>query len=99
MGNLRKALDELKFDTRMRDWNENQGLVTRDEYNQHVEALPDLASRAVELKLEEESNGADSLDSYATSASVPAATKTEPSGNEGGGMDPMGGGGMDPSTH
>ncbi|MBK7844354.1 MAG: hypothetical protein IPJ71_11760 [Bdellovibrionales bacterium] len=59
MGNLRKSLDKLKFDQRMVDWNYTEGLLTKEEYRKHLESLPDMAHKAVELTLEEEANGAD----------------------------------------
>lgn len=59
MGNLRKSLDKLKFDQRMVDWNYTEGLLTKEEYRKHLESLPDMSHKAVELTLEEETNGAD----------------------------------------
>ena len=83
MGSLKKALEELKFDIRMRDWNENQGLITQEEYNTYLNSLEDVASKAVELKLEEESNGADSIESYSTSENYPSLQKPVPAQQEG----------------
>ncbi|MCC7406248.1 MAG: hypothetical protein IT288_17780 [Bdellovibrionales bacterium] len=59
MSRLSKALAQLKFDSRMTEWNQNQGLVTPEEVKKHLDSLPDLSSRALQLTLEDETNGAD----------------------------------------
>lgn len=59
MSSLSKALAQLKFDSRMTELNQKQGLLTTQELKKHLESLPDLASRAVQLTLEDEANGAD----------------------------------------
>lgn len=50
--NLGKALEALKFDNRMRDWNQKQGLVSPEELKKHDEALEDVAARARSLDLD-----------------------------------------------
>ncbi|MCB0385897.1 MAG: hypothetical protein KDD43_10935 [Bdellovibrionales bacterium] len=63
MGSLRKGLEQLKFDSRMTEWNESQGLLTKEEYQKHLDSLPDLSGRVVPLTLEDEANGSDIFDS------------------------------------
>lgn len=45
---LDKAMKNLKFDSRMQEYNLNNGLLTQDELNKHIESLPDASSN-VEL--------------------------------------------------
>ncbi|MCB0363857.1 MAG: hypothetical protein H6624_15775 [Bdellovibrionaceae bacterium] len=78
MGSLRKGLEQLKFDSRMTEWNESQGIMTREEYQKHLDSLPDLSGRAVPLTLEDETNGSDILSSGMDTSG----------GHSDGGMDP-----------
>ena len=52
--NLGKALEALKFDSRMRDWNINQGLLTLDEWKTHLQKLEDLSGKCAKMDLEGE---------------------------------------------
>lgn len=46
--------DELiKFDARMIEYNISRGLITREEYEKHLQSLPDLAAQASTLSLED----------------------------------------------
>ena len=45
---LDKAMKNLKFDTRMQEYNLNNGLLTQEELKKHLESLQD-ASNNVEL--------------------------------------------------
>lgn len=56
MSGLRKALDQLKFDRRMVEWNYSEGLLKKEEYDEFLKSLPDLSHRAVELTLEEDND-------------------------------------------
>lgn len=50
---LAKALENLKFDTRMKDWNIKQGIVTKDELEKNVGGLKDSANDCEEVTLED----------------------------------------------
>ena len=50
---LNKALDGLKYDTRMKDWNIKQGTVTRDELDKNLKGLKDSAPDCEEVTLED----------------------------------------------
>ena len=50
---LDKALKNLKYDVRMIEFNINQGQVSKDELKAHLNSLPDLASNAQQIDLEE----------------------------------------------
>jgi len=50
--NLGKALEALKFDNRMKDWNLEQGTVTADELNQFNQGLQDLSGQSLPMDLE-----------------------------------------------
>jgi len=50
---LNKALDNLKFDTRMKDWNIKQGLVTKEDIEKSKQALKDDAANCEEVTLED----------------------------------------------
>jgi len=52
---LDKALKNLKFDVRMTEFNVNQGSVSKEELKAHLNSLPDLASQAEQIDLEENS--------------------------------------------
>lgn len=51
---LHEALQMVKYDTRLIDWNLKQGLITQEEYDKHVKSLPDTADRSQKLDLEVE---------------------------------------------
>lgn len=50
---LTKALENLKFDTRMKDWNIKQGLITKDDYEKTIKSLKDSAGDCEEVTLED----------------------------------------------
>jgi hypothetical protein len=50
---LSKALENLKFDTRMKDWNIKQGLVTTDDLEKNKSNLKDSATDCEEVTLED----------------------------------------------
>ena len=50
--NLGKALEALKFDNRMKDWNLNQGTATQQELEQFDSQLQDLSEKCIPLDLE-----------------------------------------------
>ncbi|MGZ6479848.1 MAG: hypothetical protein ACXWQE_11125 [Bdellovibrionales bacterium] len=50
---LSKALDSLKFDTRMKDWNLKQGIVTKDDLDKNIKGLKDDAANSEEVTLED----------------------------------------------
>lgn len=50
---LNKALDNLKFDTRMKDWNVKQGLVTKEDVEKNVKGLRDMVNDCEEVTLED----------------------------------------------
>lgn len=50
---LSKALENLKFDTRMKDWNVKQGVVTKDDLEKNVKNLKDSAADCEEVTLED----------------------------------------------
>lgn len=50
--------DELiKFDARMVEFNISRGTLTKEEYEKHLAALPDLAAQTSSLNLEDDDNG------------------------------------------
>jgi len=51
--NLAKALENLKFDTRMKDWNLKQGLVTKEDVEKNLSGLKDHAGDCEEVTLED----------------------------------------------
>lgn len=42
---LAKALQNLKFDKRLTEYNLNKGQLTKEELNQHLESLPDVGGK------------------------------------------------------
>ena len=59
MVDLGKALENLKHDTRMKDWIVKQGLATKQELEQHLNALPDSKNDCEEVTLEDRPDFAD----------------------------------------
>jgi hypothetical protein len=51
---LSKALENLKYDVRMRDWNVRQGLSTEQAQLDHLNGLKDLTPQSVPLTFQEE---------------------------------------------
>jgi hypothetical protein len=50
---LNKALELLKFDTRMKEWNLKQGLVSKEEVEKYNQGLKDSANDCEEVTLED----------------------------------------------
>ena len=48
---LNEALTQLKFDTRMKDWNLNQGLVTEKEIKEKLKNIEDVSENVEEVSL------------------------------------------------
>lgn len=55
MKNLDKALDNLKFDKRMMDWNLTNKVITQAEVDAVKKSLQDLTNNSTPLDLEEDS--------------------------------------------
>lgn len=51
---LSQALENLKFDVRMRDWNLKQGIVKETDIQTHTQNLKDLSGSAQPLEFQEE---------------------------------------------
>lgn len=50
---LDKALKNLKFDVRMTEFNLNNGVVSKEEFNSHLSQLPDSGANSEKLNIEE----------------------------------------------
>lgn len=50
---LSKALENLKFDVRMKDFGVKHGSVTKEEIQKNLQTLPDDAGGAAEVTLED----------------------------------------------
>jgi hypothetical protein len=50
---LSKALENLKFDVRMKDFGVKHGAVTADEIQKNLQSLPDAAADCEEVTLED----------------------------------------------
>lgn len=50
--NLGKALENLKYDNRMTDWNLSQGIITEKEVKDFEASLQDLSEKCKPLDLE-----------------------------------------------
>lgn len=50
---LNKALDVMKFDVRMRDWNVKQGNIKKEDVEKHLSSLNDNAGNAEPVTLED----------------------------------------------
>ena len=49
---LYKAMQNLKFDKRLTESNLNTGTMSKEEWNQHLEKLPDMAHNVETLTME-----------------------------------------------
>ncbi|MGE4131192.1 MAG: hypothetical protein AB7F86_06110 [Bdellovibrionales bacterium] len=56
---LNTALDKLKYDIRMRDWNVKQGTLQREELEKHLGSLNDLGNSCENLTLEDKEDFGD----------------------------------------
>ena len=50
---LTKALEALKFDTRMKDWVLKHGVATKEDLQKNVQSLPDSRNECEEVTLED----------------------------------------------
>ena len=50
---LAKALENLKFDNRMKDWNIKQGLINKEDVERFNQGLKDSAADCEEVTLED----------------------------------------------
>jgi hypothetical protein len=50
--NLGKALEKLKFDSRLQYWNLSQGVISDKDLKSHLQTLEDLTNRAAPLDLD-----------------------------------------------
>ncbi len=50
--NLGKALENLKYDNRMTDWNLSQGIITEKDVESFENSLEDLSGQCVPLNLD-----------------------------------------------
>lgn len=50
---LTKALDDLKNDVRMRDWNAKHNLANKDDQEKYLKGLRDMAAECEEVTLED----------------------------------------------
>lgn len=51
---LKDALKEKSFDTRLVDWNIANGVVSKQEYEQHLQNLKDISVNAEALEISDE---------------------------------------------
>lgn len=51
---LSKALENLKFDVRMKDWNIKQGVTKDKDHEEHIKNLKDIAAQSAPLEFREE---------------------------------------------
>jgi hypothetical protein len=56
---LSQALDNMKFDQRMRDFQFKHGMVTREEVEKHLASLVDRSADCENLTLEDKDDFAD----------------------------------------
>jgi hypothetical protein len=56
---LSKALENLKFDTRMKDWMLKQGYVSKDDLKKSQAALSDDAAKSEPITLEDRADFSD----------------------------------------
>lgn len=53
MADLNKALDTMKFDVRMRDWNMKQGNLKKEDLEKHMGSLNDSSNSCEPVTLED----------------------------------------------
>jgi hypothetical protein len=51
---LSQALENLKYDVRMKDWNLKQGVVKEKDLEDHTKNLKDIAANSAPLEFQEE---------------------------------------------
>ena len=57
MMSLDQAMKKLKFDSRLIEHNLATGQITKEEYEAYLKSLPDSATQASAINLEEEARG------------------------------------------
>jgi hypothetical protein len=50
---LNKAIELLKYDTRMKDWMVKQGMTDKEDLQKNLQQLPDCAADCEEVTLED----------------------------------------------
>jgi len=85
MSYLRKQMNFLRFDKRLLELNLKTGIITQEEYNQHLQSLQDMESRSEKLRLssetkKEELNGAATHSAHETIAQT-SSPATDPFGS------------------
>lgn len=50
---LSKALENMKFDVRMKDWNMKQGLIKKEDIETSQKSLPDASAQCEPVTLED----------------------------------------------
>lgn len=50
---LHKALENLKYDTRMKEWNLKQGKLSKEDHEKYLKSLKDSAGDCEEVTLED----------------------------------------------
>lgn len=53
MADLNQALDTMKYDVRMRDWNMKQGIVKKEDLEKHIKSLNDSGGQCEPVTLED----------------------------------------------
>lgn len=56
---LEQALQNLKFDTRMKDWMQKQGIASKEDLEKHLGTLPDAQADCEPVTLEDRPDFAD----------------------------------------
>ncbi len=59
MVDLAKALESLKYDTRMKEWMMKQGLVTKEDCEKNMKSLGDSANACEPVTLEDKEDFGD----------------------------------------
>ena len=81
---LRGTADRMRFDSRMVDWNIQNGKITPQELKAHLEQLQDLQSICEPLRVDGQENSED-LGESAVAADTPSVTQ-DPSSSSSDGM-------------
>jgi hypothetical protein len=58
MSYLQKQMSMLKFDKRLTELNYKSGILTPEEYQKHIESLPDRSSQASQIQLKSDGDAA-----------------------------------------
>lgn len=56
---LDKAMKNLKYDKRLTEWNITNNQITKEDWQKHLESLPDLANEVAPVGLEDDGNDED----------------------------------------